>query len=412
MLANVSAGGMREGADTSCIARISAPASSCRQRLQALAGSENLNDPIYVTRPYLPPLSELQPLLEQIWERRILTNNGPFHVELEQKLGALFGAEHVSLMTNGMVALSAAIDAAGIEGEVITTPYSFVATTHAVKMGRLEPVFVDIRAHDLNIDPEKIEAAITPRTSAIVAVHVYGNPCDVEAIQDIAARHKLKVIYDAAHAFGVRLRGRSLLSYGDFATLSFHATKAFNTFEGGAVIAASTEGKAAVDSLRNFGIADEVNIPALGGNGKMSEFNAALGVLQLKHFEHVRSERRRVDSRYRDRLDRIAGLECLSIPNGVEPNYSYFPVLVRPEFRRTRDELYNDLKTKGIYSRRYFYPLLSALPMYSDAPSAHLANLPIASQAANQILCLPIYPELSEPDQNRILEAIASSAAL
>lgn len=367
-----------------------------------------MSDPIYVTRPYLPPLAELQPLLEQIWSSRILTNNGPFHTQLEERLVQFFGVEHLSLVTNGMLALSMAIDAAGIEGEVITTPYSFVATTHAVKMGRLEPVFVDIRPHDLNIDPDKIEAAVTPRTSAIVAVHVYGNPCDVEAIEDIAARHGLKVIYDAAHAFGVRYRDRSLLSYGDFATLSFHATKAFNTFEGGAVIAGSQDGKKGIDSLRNFGIADEVTIPAVGGNAKMSEFNAALGLVQLDHFEHIRRERARVDSFYRERLADVAGLECLSIPNGVEPNYSYFPVLVRPGFRLSRDALYEELRSRGIHSRRYFYPLLSTLPMYSGTPSAGSANLPVASEAAEQILCLPIYPDLAESDQRRIVDAIAA----
>jgi dTDP-4-amino-4,6-dideoxygalactose transaminase len=365
-----------------------------------------LSDPIYVTRPYLPSLAEFLPLLEQIWSTRVLTNSGPFHVRLEERLRALFEVEHVSLVTNGMLALSAAIEASGIEGEVITTPYSFVATTHAVKMGRLQPVFVDVRAADLNIDPGKIEAAITPRTSAIVAVHVYGNPCDVEAIERIARRQGLKVIYDAAHAFGVRYRGRSLLSYGDFATLSFHATKAFNTFEGGAIVSGDPSGKSGVDSLRNFGIADEVTIPAVGTNAKMSEFNAALGLLQLDHFPHVRRERERVDSLYRALLDGIAGIECLPIPPGVEPNYSYFPILVKPGFRTSRDGLYEELKALDIYARRYFYPLLSTLPLYRDAPSAAAGNLPVATEAAEQILCLPIYPDLAEADQRRVVAAI------
>jgi dTDP-4-amino-4,6-dideoxygalactose transaminase len=365
-----------------------------------------LPDPIYVTRPYLPPLSEFLPLLERIWETRVLTNNGPFHSRLETALQQVFESSHVSLTANGMLALSAAMEASGIEGEVVTTPYSFVATTHAVKMGRLRPVFVDIRPDDLNIDPARIEEAITPRTSAIVAVHVYGNPCAVEAIEAIASRHGLKVIYDAAHAFGVRFGGRSVLSWGDFSILSFHATKAFNTFEGGAVVSRTEEGKAAVDSLRNFGIADEVTIPAVGGNAKMSEFNAALGLLQLEHFDYVRGQRARVDSYYREALAGVEGIDCLPIPEGVEPNFSYFPVLVRPGFRTSRDGLVEALRARDIYSRRYFYPLLSNLAMYRDLPSSRPSNLPVATEAAEQILCLPIYPELAQDEQDRIIAGI------
>lgn len=242
---------------------------------------------IYVTRPYLPDLDELIPLLEQIWTNRILTNQGPFHQRFEASLSNFLEAEHVSLMCNGTVALNAAIAAAEIEGEVITTPYSFVATTHVIAMAGLKPVFVDVRPNDLTIDASRIEAAITSRTSAILAVHVYGNPCDVDAIETIAKRHGLKVIYDAAHAFGVRYRGESLLTRGDFATLSFHATKAFNTFEGGAVVSATAAGQRLVNNYRNFGFVDEVTIPAIGGNTKMSEFSAALGLLQLNHFEDV-----------------------------------------------------------------------------------------------------------------------------
>jgi dTDP-4-amino-4,6-dideoxygalactose transaminase len=367
-------------------------------------------EPLYVTRPYLPPLEEFLPLLAEIWDSRILTNNGPFHQRFERELCEQLGVDNVSLVTNGMLALSAVIEAAGVGGEVITTPYSFVATTHAVRMGSLEPVFVDIRRSDLNIDPDLIEAAITPRTSAIVAVHCYGNPCDVEAIEAIAARHGLKIIYDAAHAFGVRRRGRSILSYGDFATLSFHATKAFNTFEGGAVIAGSAAGKQAVDNFRNFGIVDEVSISSIGTNAKMSEFNAALGVVQLRHFEQVRAARKRVDGLYRDALADVAGIECLPIPDGVEPNFSYFPVFVTPDFPVDRDTLYERLKAEGIYARRYFYPLLSSLPMYGELPSAAPGNLPVATLAAGQILCLPIFPDLSDPDLDRILSVIRRAA--
>ncbi|MGZ8286499.1 MAG: DegT/DnrJ/EryC1/StrS family aminotransferase [Allosphingosinicella sp.] len=363
-------------------------------------------EPLYVTRPYLPPLEEFLPMLAEIWDSRILTNQGPFHQRFERALCEQLGVDNVSLVTNGMLALSAVIEAAGVGGEVITTPYSFVATTHAVRMGSLEPVFVDIRRSDLNIDPDLIEAAITPRTSAIVAVHCYGNPCDVDAIEAIAARHGLTVIYDAAHAFGVRRHGRSLLSYGDFATLSFHATKAFNTFEGGAVIAGSAAGKQAVDSYRNFGIADEVSIPFIGTNAKMSEFNAALGVLQLRHFEQVRQARKRVDGLYREALAGTAGIECLPIPEGVEPNHSYFPIFVTPDFAIDRDGLYERLKAEGIYARRYFYPLLSSLPMYGGLPSAAPGHLPVATTAAEQILCLPIFPDLSDADLERVLSVI------
>jgi dTDP-4-amino-4,6-dideoxygalactose transaminase len=361
---------------------------------------------IYVTRPFLPDLDELIPLLEEIWANRILTNQGPFHQQFEEELCHFLEAKHVSVMCNGTVALNAAIAAAEITGEVITTPYSFVATTHSIAMAGLTPVFVDIRPSDFTIDPARIEAAITPQTSAILAVHVYGNPCDVDAIQAIADRHKLTVIYDAAHAFGVRYRGKSLLTHGDFSTLSFHATKAFNTFEGGAVISATAAGEKLVRNYRNFGFVDEVTIPAIGGNTKMSEFNAALGLLQLKHFEEVRRQRAGVDRRYRELLAGIEGIDMLPVPPEVEPNFTYFPILVRPEFRMSRDELYEHLKGCGFYARRYFYPLLSTLPMYRDLPSAGHNNLPVATDVADQILCLPMYHDLGEADQVRLTDAI------
>lgn len=367
------------------------------------------NQPILVTRPYLPPLAEFLPMLEQIWESRILTNNGPFHARLEQRLGDYLDVDHVSLVTNGMVALSAVIDALELEGEVVTTPYSFVATTHAVKLGRLEPVFVDIRASDLNIDPARIEAAITPRTTAIVAVHCYGNPCDVDAIEAIAERHGLKVVYDAAHAFGVRYRGRGLLANGDYSTLSFHATKAFNTFEGGAIVSRDAAAKLAVDRMRNFGIADEVTVPSVGTNAKMSEFNAALGLLQLNHFEHVRAERAKIDTLYRQLLGDMKGLDCLAIPDQVEPNFSYFPILIGPDFQASRDAVYARLKEHDVYSRRYFYPLLSTLPMYRDLPSAAADRLPVATAMAQRILCLPIYPGLEPDQQQRIVDLIRTA---
>lgn len=365
-----------------------------------------MDDPIYVTRPYLPPLAEFMPMLETIWNRRILTNSGPFHQQLETRLEAFLDAPFVSLTSNGMLALSVALEAAELEGEIITTPYSFVATTHSIMLDKLTPVFADIRSSDLNIDPAAIEAAITPRTSAILGVHCYGNPCDVATIEAIAKRHGLRVIYDAAHAFGVRLDGRGVFAHGDYSCVSFHATKAFNTFEGGAVISADAAAKLAVDRQKNFGIADEETIPTVGTNAKMSELNAAMGLIQLDHFEHVRRERRRVDGLYRAGLAGMDDIVPLAIPTGVEPNYSYFPLLVGVDFPLSRDGLYEHLKVRGIYSRRYFFPLLSNLSMYRDAPSARAGNLPIANDAAARILCLPIYPDLGNDQVDRILTAI------
>ena len=368
-------------------------------------------DPIYVTRPFLPPLSQLVPLLEEIWERRWLTNNGPCHERLQERLAGLFAVPHVSLMANGMLALEAAIDAAELTGEIVTTPYSFVATTHAIRRAQVTPVFADVLAGDLNIDPAAVERAITPRTSAIVAVHCYGNPCDTQALQAIADAHRLTLIYDAAHAFGVTRDGRSILGEGDYSTISFHATKAFNTFEGGAVVTRSEANRRAIDFQRNFGIADEVSVPHVGSNAKMSEFNAALGLLQLDHFEESRRARAAVDRRYRERLEGVAGITCLPIPEGVEPNFSYFPILVGPGYGLSRDRLYERLKADGIYARRYFFPLLSNLPMYRELPSADPANLPVANRAAEQILCLPIYPDLPEEDQERVIAIVRDGAA-
>lgn len=370
----------------------------------------SLDDPIYVTRPYLPPLAEFVPMLETIWDRRVLTNSGPFHQELEARLCDVLDAPYVSLTSNGMLALSVALEAVGLEGEVVTTPYSFVATAHSVVLEKLTPVFADVRPTDLNIDPAAIEAAITPRTSAILGVHCYGNPCDVEAIEAIAARHGLCVIYDAAHAFGVRLNGRGVFAHGDHSCVSFHATKAFNTFEGGAVTSRTEAGKLLIDRQKNFGIADEETIPSVGTNAKMSELNAAMGLLQLRHFDHVRRERGRVDALYRAALADVEGIRPVAIPAGIESNYSYFPVLVGEGFPLSRDALYRRLKEDGIYSRRYFFPLLSNLPMYRDAPSARADALPVANDAAERVLCLPIYPELSDAQVDRIVAAIRSAA--
>lgn len=350
-------------------------------------------------------------MLEQIWEKRILTNNGPFHQELEARLSELFDSPFVSVTNNGMQALEIAVEAADLTGDVITTPYSFVATTHALTRHGLNPIFADVRESDLNIDPDAIEAAITPDTSAIVGVHVYGNPCAVERIDEIAARHGLRVIYDAAHAFGVRLGDRSLLSYGDYAALSFHATKAFNTLEGGAIVTNTERAKRRVDGVRNFGIADEVTIPMVGTNAKMNEVCAALGLLQIDHFEEVRRRRGEVDARYRQAFSAIPGLRLIAVPEHTIPNYSYFPILVGEGSPIGRDALYEALKRQDIYSRRYFYPLLSTLPMYAQLPSAAPGRMPVAERAAQEVLCLPIYPDLAAHEQQRIIEAIVALVA-
>lgn len=344
------------------------------------------------------------PLLREIWDTGILSNRGPFHERLEAELSKLFGRP-LSLVANGTLALSIALEAAELEGEVVTTPFSFVATSHAIRMAGLTPVFADIRPDTLNLDPAAVEAAITPRTSAILAVHVYGTPCDVEALEAIARRHGLVLIYDAAHAFGVRVNGRSILAWGDFSTLSFHATKAFNTFEGGAVLS-NARSRTRVDRLRNFGIVDEVTVEEIAGNAKMNEFSAALGLLQLDHFEKARSALVRLDALYRVLLGDVPGLGLLPQIEGVEGNHSYFPVLVGPGFRTDRDGLYAELRAQSIHARRYFYPLLSNLPLYSSLASAEPANLPVANRVAKQVLCLPIFTGMDEATQRRIANVV------
>jgi len=356
---------------------------------------------IYVTQPYLPPLEEFMPYLRQIWDSKILTNGGAFHEQLEKELSDHLGVEYISLFTNGTIALVTALQSLRITGEVITTPYSFVATAHSLLWNGIKPVFVDIDPSTLNIDPKKIEAAITPQTTAILAVHCYGHPCDVIAIQDIADTYNLKVIYDAAHAFGVTGHGGSVLNHGDLAVLSFHATKVFTTFEGGAIVCPDAKTKVRIDHLKNFGFAGETTVVAPGINGKMSEFNAALGLLQLKHIDEAIARRRAIDRSYREGLRSVSGVHCLDNSGCQHPNYAYFPILVGPEYPVSRDGLYQLMKDQDINPRRYFYPLISEFPMYRGLPSAHSGNLPVATAAARQVLCLPIYPDLD-------LEVVAS----
>jgi dTDP-4-amino-4,6-dideoxygalactose transaminase len=361
---------------------------------------------IYVTQPHLPPLEEFLPSLREIWDSRNLTNAGPYHQKFERALGDYLGVEHVCVFTNATIALITALQALRIRGDVITTPYSFVATAHALLWNGIRPVFSDIDAATLNLDPARIEAAITPDTTAIMPVHVYGTPCDVDAIRRIAERYNLRVIYDAAHAFGVQHRGSSLAAHGDLSVLSFHATKVFNTFEGGAIICPDARTKQHIDHLKNFGFVDEVTVVAAGINGKMSEFNAALGLLQLEHLPEALAARKRLGDSYRAALASVRGIELLPEAADTTPNHGYFPIFVGPDYPLQRDALYQRMAERGIHGRRYFYPLISDFPMYRGLPSAQRANLPVAARAADRVICLPLYPALSDDDQRRVVDVI------
>jgi len=346
------------------------------------------------------------PMIEKIWASRILTNSGPYHAEFINGLKSYLGIEHISLVTNATVGLMLSVRQLGLTGEVITTPFSFVATGHALLWGGVRPVFVDINPKTLNIDASKIEAAITPRTTGIMAVHCYGRTCDVEAIEDIASRHKLRVIYDAAHAFGVQHKGQSVLKYGNLSVLSFHATKVFNTLEGGAIICPDKETKEQIDRLVNYGIVDEQTIETIGFNAKMSELTAALGIVQLRHIDNYIEQRRLVDARYRELLANATGIRFVH-PSGMAPsNYYSFPILVGPEHGRTRDQLYQALRDNDIYARRYFFPLISDLPMYKRLPTEPVRELQHATEVADRILCLPMYADLSAAEQERIAAVI------
>ncbi|MFV0266103.1 MAG: DegT/DnrJ/EryC1/StrS family aminotransferase [Draconibacterium sp.] len=355
-----------------------------------------LKKPVFVTQPALPGLEEFIPYLEQIWENKILTNNGPFHQELEKDLSKFLGVPYISLFTNGTLALVTALQVLRITGEVITTPYSFVATSHSLLWNNIKPVFVDIDPIFCNLDPEKIESAITPKTTAILPVHVYGNPCHIERIQEIADIYGLKVIYDAAHAFGVKYQQQSIGLYGDLSIFSFHATKVFNTMEGGAIVCHDQATKRRIDFLKNFGFADETKVMAHGINSKMNEMQAALGLLQLKHHSQNVQKRKVIYETYSRELKAIDGLSYLSLPQNTETNYAYFPIFVdEKEYGISRDQLYQKLKDYNIYGRRYFYPLISEFPMYKGLDSASPGNLKVAQKVASQVICLPIFPDLS-----------------
>ena len=364
--------------------------------------------PILVTSPLLPDLQEFNSYLQQIWDSRWLTNNGSIHQQLEQALAEYLGVKYISLFTNGTLPLITALQALGLtKGEVITTPYSFVATTHSIWWNGLKPVFVDVEPTTGNLDPTKIEAAITENTVAIMPVHVYGQPCDNEQIDAIAKRHNLKVIYDAAHAFGVRKDGQSILNWGDISTLSFHATKVYGTIEGGALVCHSAEMKYQIDNLKNFGFRGETTIVAPGINGKMDEVRAAFGLLNLKQVDAAIDARHIVANRYREAINQISGLTCLPELPHIRYNYGYFPIFVdEAKYGMSRDALYEKLKANNIFGRRYFYPLISTLNPYKEYPSALPSNLPVATKMANQVLCLPMHHELTQEDVERIINTI------
>lgn len=372
------------------------------------------DDPLYVTRPSLPPLAEFAAALEPVWARKWLTNQGAVHEDLEQQLAGYLGVPQVSLFCNGSIALLVALQALGIEeGEVITTPFTFPATPHVVHWNRLTPVFCDIDPVSWNIDPARVEAAITPRTRAILGVHVYGTPCDVAALEALGERHGVPVIYDAAHAFGTRYNGRALSSYGDMAALSFHATKLFTTAEGGALVTHTEEARKRVYYLKNFGIAGEEEVIGPGINGKMSEINAVLGVLQLKRVGEEMCQRHRVAAVYDAALAGVPGITRLPEMEGLQRNYAYYPVLIDPEiFGHTRDTVYDVMRECNIVARKYFYPLCSTFPCYAELPSCARENLSVAHRVSSRVLCLPMFGGLASEDAGRVAGLLRALAGV
>ena len=364
------------------------------------------NKLITVTSPLLPKLEEFMPYLQEIWHSKWITNNGQFHQQLEKALRDYLKVPYISLFTNGTLPLITALQALRVTGEVITTPYSFVATTHSLWWNGIKPVFVDIDPATCNLDPAKIEAAITPKTTAIMPVHCYGKPCDVKAIQEIADKYGLKVIYDAAHAFGVELNGESILNFGDMSTLSFHATKVYNTVEGGALVMNNAETKKRIDYLKNFGFAGETEVVAPGINSKMDEIRSAYGLLCLKKVDESIAARQKVAQIYRSELKDIPGIRYFEDMPGVKHNYSYFPIFIEKGYSMTRDELYFKMKEKNVLGRRYFYPLISTFSTYRGLESSNPKNLPVATRIAEEVICLPMHDSLSENDIQRVIDCI------
>lgn len=375
---------------------------------------------VTVTSPLLPDLGEFNEMLKQIWESKWITNMGQFHNQLEEALAEYLHVPYVCLFTNGTLPLITALQALRITGEVITTPYSFVATTHAIWWNGCKPVFVDVDPCTGNMDPDKIEAAITPATTCIMPVHVYGKPCDTKRIQEIADKYGLKVIYDAAHAFGVEVPAKQyglpaydesgmagIMNAGDMSTLSFHATKVYNTIEGGALVVHDEKMKQRIDQLKNFGITDEVTVVAPGINGKMDEMRSAYGLLNLKQVDEAIEARHQVAAQYRKALRDVDGIHFMEDLSGVHHNYSYFPIFVdKEEFGMTRDELYFKMRGQGVLSRRYFYPLISNFPTYSGLPTANIENLSKANKMAAEVLCLPMHHNLSDAEVSQIINII------
>lgn len=366
-----------------------------------------MENKITVTSPLLPNLDELIPMLRDIWDRKWLTNNGHYHQELEKALAEYLGVKYLSLFTNGTLPLITALQALRISGEVITTPYSFVATTHSIWWNGLKPVFIDVEEETGNMDPEKIEAAITPHTTAIMPVHVYGTPCNTKRIQEIANIYGLKIIYDAAHAFGVTQNGTSVLNAGDMSTLSFHATKVYNTVEGGALICHDEATKKRIDYLKNFGFAGETTVVAPGINSKMDEIRAAYGLLNLKQVDQAIARRKEIAQAYRAAFKDVPGIRMLKDIEGVRHNYAYFPIFIdKKAYGISRDALYEKLKTFGIFGRRYFYPLISTFSAYKGLDSASPKNIPIAHKLADQVLCIPMYAALDDAGIQKVIEVI------
>lgn len=362
---------------------------------------------ITVTSPLLPDLEEFNALLQEIWSSKWITNNGSFHKQLEKELAEYLKVPYISLFTNGTLPLLTALQALRVTGEVITTPYSFVATTHSIWWNGCKPVFADIDPATGNMDPDALEAAITTKTTAIMPVHVYGKPCDVKRIQDIADKYGLKVIYDAAHAFGVEVNGESILTAGDMSTLSFHATKVYNTLEGGALIMHDAETKKRIDYLKNFGFAGETEVVAPGINSKVDEVRAAYGILNLRQVNAAIEARRQVALKYREALRPVDGITFMDDMPGVKHNYSYFPIFVDAEqYGMTRDELYEKMRSHNVLGRRYFYPLISTFSTYKGLDSARPENLPNAHKMADSVICLPMHHDLSDEDINRVLDLI------
>lgn len=369
--------------------------------------SKKANEPILVTKPLLPPLEEFNEYLKDIWESKWLTNNGKYHQALEKALCEYLGVKYISLFSNGTLALVTALQALRISGEVITTPFSFVASTHSLWWNNIKPVFVDIDPASFNLDPNKIEAAITPYTTAILPVHVYGNPCDVYRIKEIADTYGLKVIYDACHTFGVTIKDIPVLNFGNLSVMSFHATKVYNTFEGGAIVCHDEATKKHIDNLKNFGFVNETTVVAPGINAKMNEVQAAMGLMQLNYIDQAIAKRKKIAELYRERLKDISGLTYLDDFPGVKHCYPYFPILIdKDKFGKTRDGVYEELKKHNIFGRRYFYPLISQFPTYKGLESAQLGKMPVAEKITEEVICLPIYPDLGNDELLLIMKTL------